>query len=70
VVDIAKQQIIYQTFHLNDYEITSVSVGYHFLANKAELRGTLFNLFDDEHREHPFGQVIGRRGIAAFSYKF
>jgi iron complex outermembrane receptor protein len=70
VVDLQKQQIVYQTFHLSDYEITSVSVGYAFLKNQAELRATIFNIFDDEHREHPFGQVIGRRAIGAFSYKF
>ena len=70
VVDLTRQQIVYQSFPLSDYEIVNVSVGYHFLANKADLRGTIFNLFDDEHREHPFGQVVGRRAMGMFSYKF
>jgi iron complex outermembrane receptor protein len=70
VVDLQRQQIIYQSFPLTDYEIVNLSVGYHFLANKADVRGTVFNLFDDEHREHPFGQVVGRRVMGMFSYKF
>ena len=70
VVDLTKQQIVYQSFHLNDYELVNMSVGYRFLRNQAEVRGVAFNLLDDEHREHPFGQVVGRRLMGFFSYKF
>ncbi len=45
-------------------------MGYRFLKNQAEMRAIIFNLLDDEHREHPFGQVIGRRAMAPLSYKF
>lgn len=70
VVDIVRQQIVYQTFHLPDYELLNLSVGYKFLRNQAEVRGVAFNLLDDEHREHPYGQVLGRRVMGFFSYKF
>ncbi|HEX8791531.1 MAG TPA: TonB-dependent receptor [Polyangiaceae bacterium] len=71
VVDIQRQQIHYASFHLDPYAIVNLSVGYRFLKNKnAEIRGVGFNLFDDEHREHPFGQVVGRRFMGLFTYKF
>jgi iron complex outermembrane receptor protein len=70
VVDVQSQQIVYQSFHLSDYELVNLSLGYRFLRNQAEIRGVAFNLLDDEHREHPFGQVVGRRLMGFFSYRF
>jgi outer membrane receptor for ferrienterochelin and colicin len=70
VEDIQKQAILYQSFHLDSYELLNASVGYRFLKNQAEIRAVGFNLLDDQHREHPFGQVIGRRVMGLFSYKF
>lgn len=71
VVDIQRQQIHYESFHLDAYTLVNASVGYRFLKDKnAEIRGVAFNIFDDEHREHPFGQVVGRRFMGLFSYKF
>jgi hypothetical protein len=32
--------------------------------------GVAFNLANDMHREHPFGQVVGRRLMGFFTYKF
>jgi hypothetical protein len=29
-----------------------------------------FNLLDDKHREHPFGQIIDRRVMGFFMYRF
>jgi hypothetical protein len=40
------------------------------LRNQAEVRGVAFNLLDDEHREHPYGQIVGRRLMGFFSYRF
>jgi len=70
VEDISQQRIEYQTFHLDAYTLLNASVGYRFLQNKADLRGVAFNILDDMHREHPFGQVLDRRLMAFFSYKF
>jgi outer membrane receptor for ferrienterochelin and colicin len=70
VTDLQKQRIEYQSFHLDSYELLNASVGYRFLKNQAEIRGVGFNLLDDQHREHPFGQVLDRRLMGIFSYKF
>jgi outer membrane receptor for ferrienterochelin and colicin len=68
--NVQKQNIEYQSFHLDAYTLLNASVGYRFLKNQAEVRGVAFNLLDDQHREHPFGQVIDRRLMALFSYRF
>jgi outer membrane receptor for ferrienterochelin and colicin len=70
IENIQAQRIQYQSFYLPSYELLNASIGYHFLKNQAEIRGVGFNLLDDEHREHPFGQWIDRRVMALFSYKF
>ena len=70
VEDIQKQAIVYQSLHVDSYELLNASIGYRFFKNQAEIRAVGFNLLDDQHREHPFGQVIGRRVMALFSYKF
>jgi iron complex outermembrane receptor protein len=70
VEDIQKQAIIYQSLHVDSYELLNASIGYRFFKNQAEIRAVGFNLLDDQHREHPFGQVIGRRLMGLFSYKF
>ncbi|MGH7296796.1 MAG: hypothetical protein ACRELB_17795, partial [Polyangiaceae bacterium] len=70
IEDVQKQRIEYQSFAMPSYELLNASVGYRFLKNQAEIRGVGFNLLNDQHREHPFGQLIDRRLMALFSYKF
>jgi outer membrane receptor for ferrienterochelin and colicin len=70
VENIQKQDIEFQTFHLDAYTLLNASLGYRFLRNQAEIRGVAFNLLDNQHREHPYGQVIDRRLMGFFSYKF
>ena len=70
VSDVQKQQIVYQSFHLDAYTLLNARVGYRFFATKAEISGVAFNLLDDQHREHPFGQLIGRRVMGFFTYRF
>ena len=36
-------------------------LGYRFWNNKLEAGVAVYNLLDDEHRENPFGEKIGRR---------
>ena len=45
-------------------------LGYRFLQNAAEVSVVGFNLVDVKHRQHPFGQLIGRRVMAMFAYRF
>jgi iron complex outermembrane receptor protein len=70
VVNIAAQRIEYQPFHVDAYYLVNARVGYRFLRNQAEASVMGFNLLDNQHREHPFGQVIGRRVMAFFTYRF
>jgi len=70
VTNIAAQRIQYETFHLPAYTLLNARIGYAFLKNRAELSGVAFNLLDDQHREHPFGNQIGQRFMGMFTYHF
>jgi outer membrane receptor for ferrienterochelin and colicin len=70
VSDVQRQQIVYQSFYLPSYELLNARLGYRFLRNQAEVSGVAFNLLNDKHREHPFGQLIGRQLMGFISYRF
>jgi iron complex outermembrane receptor protein len=70
VTEVAQQRIAYQQFQLEAYTLLNARLGYRFLKNKAEISAVGFNLLGVEHREHPFGQLIGRRVMGLLSYKF
>ena len=70
ISDVQKQEVIYQSFHLDAYTLLNARVGYRFLHNQAEVSGVAFNLLDDRHREHPFGQIIDRRLMGFLTYRF
>lgn len=68
--NIQQQQIEQQRFELSDYTLLNGRLGYRFLQNAAEVSVVGFNLVDVKHRQHPFGQLIGRRVMAMFAYRF
>ncbi|HXN34203.1 MAG TPA: TonB-dependent receptor, partial [Polyangiaceae bacterium] len=70
VIDVQRQRLAFQSFHLDAYTLLNARVGYRFLRDHAELSAVAFNLLDDKHREHPFGQVLDRRLMGFFSCKF
>jgi iron complex outermembrane receptor protein len=79
VVNIAAQRIEYEAFHLQPYTLINARLGYRFLRRssasqampgQADVSVMAFNLLGFEHREHPFGQLIGRRVMGMFSYRF
>jgi hypothetical protein len=70
VTNIQLQRIVYETSHLEAYTLLNARIGYRFLRNQAEISGTAFNLLGIEHREHPFGQILGRRVMGFFTYSF
>ncbi|MDB4996932.1 MAG: TonB-dependent receptor, partial [Myxococcaceae bacterium] len=70
IVDIQQQRIRPEAFHLDAYSLLNARLGYRFLKNQAEVSVMAFNLLGDEHREHPFGQRIGRRVMAYVTYRF
>ena len=70
VIDVAQQRIVEQSFHLDPYALVNARVGYRFLHNHAEVSVAGFNILDSVHREHPFGQLVGRRTMGFFTYRF
>jgi iron complex outermembrane receptor protein len=70
VQNVQRQDIEYQTFHLPAYTLLNASLGYRFLRNQAEIRGVVFNMLDNRHYEHPYGQYVDRRVMGLFSYRF
>ena len=70
ISDVQKQEVVYQSLHLDAYTLLNARVGYRFLRNQAEVSGVAFNLLDDRHREHPYGQMIDRRLMAFLTYRF
>jgi iron complex outermembrane receptor protein len=70
ISDVQAQQIKYESFHLDPYEVVNGRIGYRFNKNKADLGVTGSNLLNNQHREYPFGQTIGQRVMGMFSYRF
>ena len=70
VTNFVRQSIEQQRFTVSDYTLLDARVGYRFFGNQAELSANAFNLFDVRHREHPFGQLVGRRLMAMATYRF
>ena len=70
VTNVVAQQIEQQRFALSAYTLLNARVGYRFLANQAEVSVVAFNALDVRHRQHPFGQLLGRRVMGMFTYRF
>lgn len=70
VTNFVRQQIEQQRFQVSDYTLLNARLGYRFLANQAELSVNGFNILDVQHRQHPFGQLVGRRVMGMATYRF
>jgi iron complex outermembrane receptor protein len=70
VTDFVRQRIEQQEFHLGAHTLLNVRVGYRFLGNQADVALAAFNVLGLDYREHPFGQLLGRRLMVLFSYRF
>lgn len=67
--------IVYQQFPLPAYTLVNARVGYSFFHDRAEISGTVFNALagvgtegGEAPQQHPFGNRVGRRFMAFFSY--
>ena len=60
----------YESFPLDGYTLVNARLGYRFYKNRAEVSATAFNLLDNVHREHPIGQLVGRRFMGFMAYRF
>jgi iron complex outermembrane receptor protein len=70
VTNFVRQQIEQQRFRISQYVLLNARVGYRFFSNRADVGVVGFNVLGLEHREHPFGQLLGRRVMVQFSYRF
>jgi iron complex outermembrane receptor protein len=53
--------VLYTTYPLSAYTLVNGKVGYNWVKDKLETGIAFYNLLDDGHREHPFGNMLGRR---------
>jgi len=52
------------------YTLVNVKVAYSMMEEGAEISLSAFNLLNQKHREHPWGDEIGRRITAGLTYRF
>lgn len=62
--------ILFTPYTLSGYMLINGRVGYRIIKDKLEVGLSVYNLLGDEHREHPFGNVIGRRVMLTASGAF
>jgi iron complex outermembrane receptor protein len=53
--------VLYTAYPLSAYTMINGKFGYRFIKDKLEAGVAVYNLLDDQHRENPFGEKIGRR---------
>jgi iron complex outermembrane receptor protein len=53
--------VLYTTYPLSAYTLVNGKVAYSWVKDKLETGVAFYNLLDDGHREHPFGNQLGRR---------
>jgi iron complex outermembrane receptor protein len=70
IVNLQKQRIEYNSFHLDQYYTMNATASYRFLQNRGNVSLVVFNALNNEHREHPFGQLVQRKILAFFGYSF
>jgi iron complex outermembrane receptor protein len=70
VANVQLQRVEYQAFKQSGYTLLNARLGWRFLENRADVAVVGFNLLGIEHREHPFGQLVGRRVMGLLTYRF
>jgi len=70
VTNFVRQQIEQQRLRVSDYTLVNARVGYRFFSDRADVAVMGFNLLGLEHRQHPFGQLLGRRLMFLLTYRF
>jgi iron complex outermembrane receptor protein len=70
VTNFVRQQIEQRRLPLSQYALVNARIGYRFFSNQADVAVAGFNLLGLEHREHPFGQLVGRRVMLQLTYRF
>ena len=52
------------------YTLVNAKLTYCMMAERAEITISAFNLSNNKHREHPWGDELGRRTTAGLTYRF
>jgi iron complex outermembrane receptor protein len=69
--DITQQGgVVFTPYAVPAYTLVNGRVGYRFIKDKLEAGVSFYNLLGDGHREHPFGNEIGRRVLFTASGSF
>ena len=53
--------------NMSSYTLVNLRAGYRFWQKKAEVAISAFNALNDQHREHPLGDVLGSRVMGWFT---
>jgi len=62
--------VIFTPYGLPSYTMINGRVGYWWIREKLETGVAVYNLLGDSHREHPFGNEIGRRVLFSATGSF
>ncbi len=62
--------VLFTPYALPAYTLVNGRVGYRWFKDKLDTGLAVYNLLGEEHREHPFGNVIGRRILFTASGSF
>ena len=69
-VNITTREIEYQQFLLDSFPLFNGRIAYNFKFEPLTVGVTVANLFNTTIREHPFGQLIGRRITFTATYRY
>ena len=53
--------VLFTPYAMPAYTMINGRVGYRWVKDRLETGLAVYNLLGDDHREHPFGNAIGRR---------
>jgi iron complex outermembrane receptor protein len=62
--------IVFGRFPLRSYALMNARIGWRLFEDQLELAVVGFNLLDEGHREHPFGQPVDRRFMGFVTVRF
>ena len=62
--------VLFTPYSLPAYTMINGRIGYRWIKDKLETGVAVYNLLGDDHREHPFGNQIGRRILFTASGSF
>jgi len=69
--DITRQGgVLYTPYAMPAYTLINGRIGYRWIQDKLETGLAFYNLLDDRHRKHPYGNQIGRRILVTAAGSF